>query len=699
MAITGELPHLDVAAQIPDLFLSDDQCLTHQDAIKSLFFNGYYAAMASYHTSAEKHLLKLSDCAENNKQQQLYFNGMRTYSAAISAIDDEMSKALEAGASTATISDDADKSLGLIESDTIDREIAAKSSVAAIRSRSADLVKALDIRMSPVMGETLTAETNPLGAVRLVNLYANSLRSHNFELDVELALIKYFGQKIAKDLAEIYEQIDSYLIGQDIFPVLPRSSEPTRDSVMGAVSDREKQPEANDADDAKSSKELVEAIHTLINRINIQETASPQVHMLMGGAQVPSLTEIANGESKVAGVDFTNQLMAPSANQTTSIEIVDSELLTRINEQPQEFAKSVQLVGLIFQYMLDEQALPSCVKALLSYLHTPYLQLSIEVPNMLHDPKHPARRLIDEMVEAGIRWVSEEGDSQYGMLELIHSTVSSVAEMSPCNEEQIGALCDDFVKQHQRVARKVAIAERRTQERANTKLSKHLAEKKVLADYKKIKPSKAPAILIDLLKGAWLQHSVRLFQQGDMDAYNKAIRFAQLLVASQSVKFFKNEEDYAQACSLVYRNIDKGLEQIGYDRKARTLLITDIRKLHQKKAGRKPKATPITVEEQYEKLNPRTGEFLEHLKLMESGSWIERTLDGATKRYRLSAVKGKESFMLMDQSGRDGEIISMERLAHQFAEGYCKVLSGASKPFLERALKSIYNSMHEAAGE
>jgi len=698
MSITGELPKSDTTVEIPELHLSNKQRASHQDAVKSLFFNGYYAAMVSYHTSAEKHLLKLSDCAENNKKQQLYFNGMRVYSKAVAQIDEVMSKALEAGASTDQISDDADKSLGLIASDTIERELAVKNAVAAIRSRSPDLVKALDIRLSPVMDETLTADSNPFGAMRLVNLYANALDGLDLELEVELALIKYFGQKISKDLAEIYAQIDNYLIEQEIYPLLPMTTNPTRESVMGKKAASSADSADNDDNATKANRELVDAIHTLINRINIQETAAPQVHMLMGGAQVPSLTELSSGQPVVAGVDFTNQLFAPSANQQTSIDIVDSELLTRINEKPQEFAKSVQLVGLIFQYMLDEQALPSSVKALLSYLHTPYLQLSIEVPDMLHDPKHPARRLIDEMVEAGIRWVSEDGDSQYGMLELIHATVSSIAEMSPCNEEQIDALCDDFIKQHQRVARKVAIAERRTKERANTKLTKRLAEMKVLEDYRKIKPSKAPSILIDLLKGPWLQHSARLYQQGDMSLYNKAIRFAQLLVASQSVKFFKNEEDYQQACSLVYRNIDKGLEQIGYDRKTRTLLITDVRKLHQK-AGGKQKTTAIDTETKPEKLNPRTGEFLEHLKLLESGSWIERTLDGVTKRYKLSLIKGKDSFMLMDQSGRDGEIISMERLAHQFAEGHCKVLSGASKPFFERALKSIYNSMHEAAGE
>lgn len=370
---------------------------------------------------------------------------------------------------------------------------------------------------------------------------------------------------------------------------------------------------------------------------------------------------------------------------------INPELMQRIEERPQDYAQTVQLVGLIFQYMLDEPALPASVKALLSYLHTPYLQLALEAPDMLHNPKHAARRLIDEMVEAGIRWVSEDGDSQYGVLELIHKTVTVITEVSPCNEEHIEQQCQGFIQFHQLVCKRVAIAERRTAERARAEQERREAELEVLKEYEAIAIKRAPGVIVKLLQGPWKQYAVQLLQKGDARQFRQAVKFAGVMVASQSAKNFASQPDYERACSVVYRGIDKGLEAVGRPREERTNIIKGLRALHANQSSNLVKVEPV-VQANTDTTHPRRAEFVAHLRLMEVGSWIERIEDETTYRYKIGSADN-DAFLLIDQSGRRGELVPIERLAQQFAEGRCKVLTGSTKPFFERALKSIYQSL------
>merc|ERR1711916_306665 len=53
----------------------------------------------------------------------------------------------------------------------------------------------------------------------------------------------------------------------------------------------------------------------------------------------------------------------------------------------------IELVGMLFDYMLSDDCLPDNVKALLSYLHTPYLKMAFIDAEFFEQSEHPARLL------------------------------------------------------------------------------------------------------------------------------------------------------------------------------------------------------------------------------------------------------------------------------------------------------------------
>ncbi len=686
MAITGELPSDAKRKDVAEMMLSDERKQALAADAKSLFYTGFYAAVAQFHVDTEMHLFALSEQAINNEEQQCFFNAARMYKAAFTELDYQLSVTLE---QETKLDQSQDTGFGLIENQTIERELAIKRGIAAVKSRSPELMNAIKVRLGPIWGGEDAIDDCPIGIRRIVQVYSHCLGELGLEHKAELAVMRYFGQQMSKPLIECYGQVNSFLLEQGIYEVLPHERKQQED--------QQEKPNSGSVSDeavAKANQQLVTAIQSLMTRLDNQVSMIPQPMAFQPG-QVPELTDVVAVPSGIAaGVDLTNKVLAVTAPQPMDAAQINPELLQRIEKAPQDYAQTVQLVGLIFQYMLDEPALPAPVKALLSYLHTPYLQLALEAPDMLQNPKHSARRLIDEMVEAGTRWVSETGESQYGVLELIHKTVTVISEVSPCTEDHIEQQCQGFIQFHQLVCKRVAIAERRTAERARVENERRQAEMEVLKEYEAIAIKRAPGVIVKLLQGPWKQYAVQLLQKGDTRQFKQAVKFAGVMVASQSSKNFASQPDYERACSVVYRGIDKGLEAIGRPREERTGLIKALRALHANQSSNLVKVEPVVKVEE-DNQHPRRDEFMQHLRLMEVGSWIERE-DGETRnRYKVGS-SDNESFLLIDQSGRRGELVPIEQLAQQFAEGRCRVLSGSTKPFFERALKSIYSSLQSS---
>jgi hypothetical protein len=87
--------------------------------------------------------------------------------------------------------------------------------------------------------------------------------------------------------------------------------------------------------------------------------------------------------------------MALTHDRQQILEQIKAEDLSPVD------ANVIDLIGMLFEYMLNDPVLPNAAKALLSHLHTPYLKVALLDHRVLEDSGHPARRLLDEMVEAG----------------------------------------------------------------------------------------------------------------------------------------------------------------------------------------------------------------------------------------------------------------------------------------------------------
>lgn len=185
--------------------------------------------------------------------------------------------------------------------------------------------------------------------------------------------------------------------------------------------------------------------------------------------------------------------------------VVDKQLMLRVREvlrrqralirslaSRKQLASSeqdvIEIVGMLFEAILDDDNIPITVKTLLSHLHTPYLKIAADDPGFLRGKNHPARELLDEMLRLGVRWVDDSKPGQ-GLFPVLRECVREVIE-KPLSTD-FGALRGQLDLRAQQLGKHREVTEKRTLEKekgqallAQSRETAHSAVQTLLAEHR-----------------------------------------------------------------------------------------------------------------------------------------------------------------------------------------------------------------------
>src|SRR5690606_40996119 len=80
----------------------------------------------------------------------------------------------------------------------------------------------------------------------------------------------------------------------------------------------------------------------------------------------------------------------------------------------------INLVSMLFEFILDDRTLPDSLKALIGRLQIPLLKVAVLDQSFFSRGSHPARRLLNEIATAPTGWgdqVETQSDSHYTTIE------------------------------------------------------------------------------------------------------------------------------------------------------------------------------------------------------------------------------------------------------------------------------------------
>ncbi|WP_015047244.1 DUF1631 domain-containing protein [Simiduia agarivorans] len=402
---------------------------------------------------------------------------------------------------------------------------------------------------------------------------------------------------------------------------------------------------------------------------------------------------------------------------------VERDLTQKLREQSEDGAvdgddlHTIDLVGMLFEYMLSDDNLPDSVKALLSYLHTPFLKLAFIDKDFFEETEHPARLLLNNLAEAGSQWVSNDGTCQYEIYPKIKAVVSRVLEEFKNDVRLFAELLLEFSSYTKKIARRQELMERRATEKVQGE--EKLREVKIRVNQEvraRTDGQELPSAVLLLLLQPWSDYlAFVLLRYGDeSESWSRALSAVNDIL--WSIKPKVSSEDRARQLDLhdsLLDVIETGFETIGYDQAKGKKLVEALQSL-QKMAlqSKQVEAAPAPMRDKLEtmaaekaghtdfgkeKPTPEEEQMVDNLKMIEFGTWFE--FEGG-RRLKVAWYNSKTlHYMLVDQMGKKVAMKSGLELAREMLSGAAKVIAGSTKPFFERALENIFHSLNNKAAE
>lgn len=626
--------------------------------------------------------------------------------------------------------DVAQKGLSLLGHDDLDESIAITSLTQRADVYLAEPIWALNQRFSVLNGgEHVSEFSNPATPIQLCESLRKSIKCLALNNALKTLAYKVYDRHLIPLARSLVEDINGYLKAQGILPNLRYSlpkgeapasflSEPRR----AIVRENDKSPPAGPDQNLSPDKyqaELLSAIRELQDQLIFSAAAAgstapgnliEEAELLAAVQQLQQETRLASGleanPPALKPLDFAyvaDQLSHLLQDGMDAAKVKNSDL------------NMINLVGMLFEYMLGDENLPDRVKALLSYLHTPFLKIAFVDPGFFEQLDHPARVLLNNLAEAGARWVGNDGTDQYDIYAKIKQVVESVLSDFDKDLKVITSLLLDFNIHTKNIARRQDLVEKRAMEKAQGEEKLREVKLRVNEEVRhRTHNRELPSALLLFLLQPWSDFmSFTLLRYGDQsDKWIKALAVVDEVLWAVRPKT-KNEDKAKQmeVQDAVIERIQAGFDTIGFDPHKGQQLIDAISALmnlalQSKKAEPAPAPMRHKLEQiAAEKAGMEAGaeslasaeeaQMLEKLKQIEFGTWFE--FEGG-RRLKIAWFNARTShYMLVDQMGKRVGMISGLDMARQLVSGEAKMISGVSKPFFERALESIFHKLHEKA--
>ena len=400
-----------------------------------------------------------------------------------------------------------------------------------------------------------------------------------------------------------------------------------------------------------------------------------------------------------AGEQLTDDLM--SALHRASPGRADMQL------QP-EHHDALDLIGLLYDQLINETRSEGVAQQLLASLQVPLLRVALSDGNFFTVRNHPARRLLNLVLETANLWLDRSDEKPDTALnQRLHRSVKRVVDDYKGDLAVIQREVDDLDAHLRLLTRRAEIAERRQVEAAQGR--NRLQEARAVASTaidKRLAGHKTTPLVRALLENAWSDAlTLTLLRDGeDSDAYRRRLTAADQLLASPVER-----DNTRLAADLNHGLTQVGLQSTEADQITRyalelpqqpdaqpgapppsqTELLIRLKSRHKPGDG---EASTAAQTPQPPPLTPNERRALDQLKALPYGSWLEFTINqqgqkAARKLAWFAPSSGR--CLLVNARGTAMPERSLEQIARMMTRGQVAVMARQDEGMIDRAWSAL----------
>jgi hypothetical protein len=700
-------------------------------------------------------LFDLAEKAENNAVQTQYFDGMRDVRKKRPLIErgflDTVTSSFTklAGGYRSEHRDEDGEShgfgstpeLSLVDEHDLEESLAVTSMISKAEGRLSHSLFAVNQRLTVICGGTKVDNAdNPIGPASLTRAFSEAMNELKVEVRVKLIVFKLFERYVLSGLEDLYDEINHTLVQSGVLPQL-RVPGAKKHPAGHAGSDRRTQKLSDLEDEDQQAMlrgKLVETLHSLLAERRQSSPGYSSAGPSLSPAELLGALSVLQDEVSRSTAAMPAQIPIEAELSAEDVRLLKDQLVRQISRLRGE-AKShvsgadedtIDLVSMLFEYILQDHNLPMEMQVLLARLQIPYLKAAILDRRMFAHADHPARRLLDEMAEAAKGW-SPESDRDQRLLNKVRGVVECLLSEFDDDIEVFTRQLDDFRKFLDSSNRRAQLAEQRAAEatRGREKLqqARRRAAQEILT---RIDGRDLPALVNGILTRAWANYLVlTLLRHGEESKeFRVGLRFVDDFVWSVGpIRTDVERDRLKQLLPLLEKSLRHGLATVAFQDSDVEALMRQLNALYNTQLGIEPEpavapvvgesedmpipasmeviAAPETLDEteaaKPSAPAPSDSPEVQRVRALKVGTWVEFEADSdrpeRAKLSWISPISGK--YLFVNRRGLKVADKTLEQFAGELAAGKTVVLE--ELPLFDRALDAIVERLrsNQAAGD
>lgn len=682
--------------------------------------------------NADDTLFEMADRARDDVEQNLYFEAMRDLRLKRKSIEREfIEQFFETFVSLAqydlthvTLTPSlAPDSQTQRSQDELERQLAVEAMVTRVLRRDGVALEQLTARLGVLLARPLSNQHNPLSPALLCEKFLQAGRNLGVGIKVKLILLKLFERYVLSECDQLYTEANQLLAATGILPELKIT--PAR-----RASDRsEDQPRPNaeiaatpsDTEVDDSVQEVFAALQKLLMQVrgSVAPTLEPSVP-----PQPISTRDLLRLLSHLQ-----QYVPAPTVHDEFDLRSQLEQLLTRVSvrsgkSRVVEGADEdvINLISMMFEFILDDHNLPDSFKALIGRLQIPMLKVAVQDKSFFSRGNHPARRLLNEIAAAAMGWGDCDDHQRDSLYLRIEQVVQRLLNDFVDDPAIFSELLADFLAFTSDERRRSELLEQRIRDAEEGRAKAELARQRVEGALNQVMMGKVlPQAVVEFVQHAWSQVLLlTCFKHGKYSAEWQA----DVLTLEQLIWSVQPHDEPDAGLHLLamvpelLKALREGLSRSAFDPFATSEFFSELEVLHVQALERMGQATeqpqsfssPVMVEIS-EKIVLRTpqksaGESVTvHLPAddvgllqvdqLHLGSWVEfQEDDDNALRCKLAAIiEATGKYVFVNRTGLKVLEHSRTSLALEFRRGAARLLDDTL--LFDRALESVLGNLRQ----
>ncbi len=473
-------------------------------------------ALQALFENADDSLFEMADRATSNAEQNAYFEAMRDLRLKRKSIERGfLQKLFESFNSlnqyelgkTPPLEALSFDSLSLLQHDELEESVALEAMVAKVMSRDGVAVGHLSARLNTQVSKKIDDKSNPLGPAALCGAFLDACSGLGVEIRVKLIVLKMFERYVLNDIGQLYAECNQLLIAAGVLPELKaapprsapgRSTAPARSGHASAAAG----PATLDEDAEAAVQEMFGTLQQLLAGAR---------GSLLPARERPADAQPISSQDLMRLLSFMQQRAPEAAEDDFDLRQQVEQLLRRasaksgksrvVGEMDEDV---INLVAMLFEFILDDRSLPDSMKALIGRLQIPMLKVAVLDKTFFARGSHPARRLLNEIAAAALGWSDQTDVQRDSLYQKIEQVVQRVLNDFVDDPLIFNELLADFLAFVGAERRRSELLEQRTRDAEEGSAKAELARRQVeQALNQRLLGKTLPQVVPGLLQNAW----------------------------------------------------------------------------------------------------------------------------------------------------------------------------------------------------